>query len=149
MVLCRYATYRNKFAAECNDRNPWAVNTYSDGISFLQNAKEARVSVYKYPRPFPQKSHRFLLGLHITISITTSAKATIPAIVRFLLAITLNMKFFAVTIAALAGVALAAPTDSDKCRPGTYQCSVNYMDGKPGWSVCNTEGSWVVSDSGD
>ncbi|KAG5951951.1 hypothetical protein E4U58_000977 [Claviceps cyperi] len=53
------------------------------------------------------------------------------------------MKFVAVTIAALAGVALAAPTDSDKCHPGTYQCNVNYVDGKHGWSVCNTEGSWV------
>ncbi|KAG5938182.1 hypothetical protein E4U59_003963 [Claviceps monticola] len=53
------------------------------------------------------------------------------------------MKFFAVTIAALAGVAFAAPTDNDKCQPGTYQCSANYWDGKPGWSVCNTAGSWV------
>ncbi|KAG5927771.1 hypothetical protein E4U42_001818 [Claviceps africana] len=53
------------------------------------------------------------------------------------------MKFFAVTIAALAGVAAAVPTDSGEwCQPGTYRCDPNYPNGKPGWDVCNTSSQW-------
>ncbi|KAG5982850.1 hypothetical protein E4U55_001257 [Claviceps digitariae] len=56
------------------------------------------------------------------------------------------MKFFTVTVAALVGVALAAPTDNQAwCQPGTYQCDPNMPNGLPGWDVCNTSGQWVFA----
>ncbi|KAG6041452.1 hypothetical protein E4U41_004186 [Claviceps citrina] len=59
------------------------------------------------------------------------------------------MKFFAVTIAALAGIAFALPAESshDECQPGTYRCDDHTASGQPGWDVCNTSKEWVVSTS--
>ncbi|KAG6005986.1 hypothetical protein E4U21_007479 [Claviceps maximensis] len=55
-----------------------------------------------------------------------------------------NMKFLKVTIAALAGVAVAAPTDTqpgyETCQPATYRCDPDTTH--PAWNVCNTSGLW-------
>ncbi|KAJ6440097.1 Maltose permease MAL31 [Purpureocillium lavendulum] len=56
------------------------------------------------------------------------------------------MKAVAVILASLAAIATATPTGSNVvCTPATYTCSKNPNTGKPGWSVCNTSGQWVVS----
>lgn len=56
------------------------------------------------------------------------------------------MKTFAVTVVALAAVALATPTTPiPKCKPGTYRCQDNSQTHGPGWGVCDVSGNWVVS----
>ena len=55
------------------------------------------------------------------------------------------MKFIAVTVAALASLAAAAPHPPAKSKPATYQC--DHHNGAPSWDVCNTSGVWVVSNT--
>ncbi|KAK3190635.1 hypothetical protein K4F52_003326 [Lecanicillium sp. MT-2017a] len=57
------------------------------------------------------------------------------------------MKFNALIIASVAAVALASPMDTstNECKPATYQCDYNAKTGKPGWSVCSTNGRWVFA----
>lgn len=52
------------------------------------------------------------------------------------------MKFIAVTVAALVGVALALPTDPKKCTSGIKRCSTNTSN-KRDMDVCK-QGTWVV-----